>query len=174
MDNWLKPSFHRGCAIIICLPAANTHWPLTCCSKLRITATAWWRTSSLVCGFSLFRCSWHMWPSSLKASLMSRTRRRSRELLAILLSRSRSAFCSGLRSSSSRMLRHEQRKPTGKGVAESFKNEDSSNSNRHSRRSREKRSERDCFQNIFRVFLPSAGRCARITWSSLQGSSQIL
>lgn len=80
------------------------HWPLTCCSRLRITATAWCSTSSLVWGFSLFRCSWHMWPSSLKASLMSRTRRRSRALLAILLSRSRSAFCSGLRSSSSWML----------------------------------------------------------------------
>lgn len=80
-------------------------WPLTCCSRLRITATAWCSTSSLVCGFSLFRCSWHMWPSSLKASLMSRTRRRSRALLAILRSRSRSAFCSGLRSSSSWILR---------------------------------------------------------------------
>lgn len=87
---------------------AAMHWPLTCCSRLRITATAWCSTSSLVCGFSLFRCSWHMWPSSLKASLMSRTRRRSRALLAILLSRSRSAFCSGLRSSSSWILRHQQ------------------------------------------------------------------
>lgn len=89
-------------------PAAAMRWPLTCCSRLRITATAWCRTSSLVCGFSLFRCSWHMWPSSLKASLMSRTRRRSRALLAILLSRSRSAFCSGLRSSSSWILQHQQ------------------------------------------------------------------
>lgn len=60
--------------------------------------------SSLVWGFSLFRCSWHMRPSSLKASLMSRTLRRSRALLAILLSRSRSAFCSGFRSSSSVIL----------------------------------------------------------------------
>lgn len=85
-------------------PAAAAHWPLTCCSRLRITATAWCSTSSLVCGFSLFRCSWHMWPSSLKASLISRTRRRSRALLAILLSRSRSAFCSGLKSSSSWIL----------------------------------------------------------------------
>lgn len=81
-----------------------SHWPLTCCSKLSMTATAWWRMSSLVWGFSLFRCSWHIRPSSLKASLMSRTLRRSRALLAILLSRSRSAFCSGFRSSSSVML----------------------------------------------------------------------
>lgn len=80
------------------------HGPLTCCSKLSMTATAWWRMSSFVWGFSLFRCSWHMRPSSLNASLMSRTLRRSRALLAILLSRSRSAFCSGFRSSSSVML----------------------------------------------------------------------
>lgn len=80
------------------------HWPLTCCSRLSMTATAWWRMSSLVWGFSLFRCSWHMRPSSLKASLMSRTLRRSRALLALLLSRSRSAFCSGFRSSSSVIL----------------------------------------------------------------------
>lgn len=45
-----------------------------------------------------------MRPSSLKASLMSRTRRRSRALLAILRSFSRSAFCSGVRSSSSLLL----------------------------------------------------------------------
>ncbi|TNN87493.1 hypothetical protein EYF80_002210 [Liparis tanakae] len=53
------------------------------------------------------RCSWHMRPSSLKASLMSRTLRRSRELLDILLSRSRSAFCSGFRSSSSQAARRQ-------------------------------------------------------------------
>lgn len=79
-------------------------WPLTCCSRLRMTVTAWWRMSSLVWGFSLFKCSWHMRPSSLNASLMSRTRSLSRALLAILLSRSRSAFCSGFRSSSSLTL----------------------------------------------------------------------
>lgn len=85
----------------------GTHSPRTCCSRLRMTATAWCRTRSLVWGFSLLRWSWHMWPSSLKASLMSRTRRRSRALLAILLSRSRSAFCSGLRSSSSWILQRQ-------------------------------------------------------------------
>lgn len=78
--------------------------PRTCCSRLRMTATAWCRMSSLVWGLSLFRCSWHMRPSSLNASLMSLTRKRSRALFANLLSRSLSAFCSGDRSSSSRML----------------------------------------------------------------------
>lgn len=58
-----------------------------------------------------------MWPSSLKASLMSLTRRRSRALLAILLSRSRSAFCSGLRSSSSWILQH-QKQWTGYYITE--------------------------------------------------------
>lgn len=80
------------------------HSPLTCCSRLRMTATAWCSMSSLVWGLSLFRWSCTMRPSSLKASLMSRTRSRSRALLAILRSRSRSIFCSGVRSSSSLLL----------------------------------------------------------------------
>lgn len=80
------------------------HWPRTCCSRLRMTATAWCRISNLVWGLSLFRCIWHILPSSLNASLMSRTRRRSRALLAIRRSRSRSIFCSGDRSSSSLLL----------------------------------------------------------------------
>lgn len=96
----------------LCLPQAphefckeaGLHWPRTCCSRLRMTATAWWRIRSLVWGLSLFRWSCTMRPSSLKASLMSRTRRRSRALLAILRSFSRSAFCSGVRSSSSLLL----------------------------------------------------------------------
>ncbi len=79
-------------------------WPRTCCSRLRMTATAWCRMSSLVWGLSLFRCSCTMRPSSLKASLMSRTRRRSRALLAMRRSFSRSSFCSGVRSSSSLLL----------------------------------------------------------------------
>ena len=66
-----------------------------------MTDTAWCRMSSLVWGFSLLRCSCHMRPSSLKASLMSRTRSRSRALLATRRSFSRSAFCSGGRRSSS-------------------------------------------------------------------------
>jgi len=80
---------------------SRTHWPRTCCSRLRITFTAWWRTSSFVWGFSLFMCIWHMRPSSLKASLMSRTRKRSRALLATRRSFSRSAFTSIGKSSSS-------------------------------------------------------------------------
>ncbi|TNN78915.1 hypothetical protein EYF80_010841 [Liparis tanakae] len=51
------------------------------------------------------RCSCTILPSSLNASLMSRTRRRSRALFAIRRSRSRSIFCSGDRSSSSLLLR---------------------------------------------------------------------
>lgn len=101
-----SPHLFKGINIyLICGYYHTVSWPLTCCSRLSMTATAWWRISSFVCGFSLFRCSWHMRPSSLKASLMSRTLKRSRALLAILLSRSRSAFCSGLRSSSSVILR---------------------------------------------------------------------
>lgn len=56
---------------------------------------------NLVCCFSLLRWSWTMRPSSLKASLMSRTRSRSRVLFANLRPFSRSAFISTGRSSSS-------------------------------------------------------------------------
>lgn len=56
---------------------------------------------SLVWGLSWLRCSWHILPSSLNASLMSRTLRRSRALLATRRSRSRSIFTSGGTSSSS-------------------------------------------------------------------------
>lgn len=69
-----------------------------------MTATAWCKIRSLVWGLSLFRWSCTIRPNSLKASLMSRTRRRSRALLAIRLSFSLSAFCSGVRSSSSLLL----------------------------------------------------------------------
>lgn len=69
-----------------------------------MTATAWCSISNLVWGLSLFKCSWTILPSSLNASLMSRTRRRSRALLAIRRSRSLSIFCSGDRSSSSLLL----------------------------------------------------------------------
>lgn len=75
--------------------------PLTCCSKLRMTLTAWCRMTSLVWGLSWLRCSWHILPSSLNASLMSRTLRRSRALLATRRSFSRSILTSGGRSSSS-------------------------------------------------------------------------
>lgn len=94
------------------------HWPRTCCSRLRMTATAWCRINSLVCGLSLLRWSCTMRPSSLKASLMSRTRRRSRALLAILRSFSRSAFCSGVRSSSSLLLWDEREATFSNGVGE--------------------------------------------------------
>lgn len=101
---------HRAtpcCSIPKCRRARMGYWPLTCCSRLRMTATAWWRISSFVCGFSLFRWSWHIRPSSLNASLMSRTRKRSLALFAILLSFSLSIFCSGFKSSSSLVLLQE-------------------------------------------------------------------
>lgn len=79
----------------------DTHWPRTCCSRLSITLTACCSMINLVCGFSLLRWSWHMWPSSLKAPLMSRTRSRSRVLFANLRAFSRSALTSTGRSSSS-------------------------------------------------------------------------
>lgn len=94
------------------------HWPRTCCSRLRMTATAWWRIRSLVWGLSLLRWSCTMRPSSLNASLMSRTRRRSRALLAILRSFSRSAFCSGVRSSSSLLLWDKKDATFSNGVGE--------------------------------------------------------
>lgn len=73
---------------------------LTCCSKLVITSTAWWRIFSLVWALSVFRCIIHILPSSLKASLMSLTRILSRALLACRLSFSLSALISGGSSSS--------------------------------------------------------------------------
>lgn len=79
----------------------DTHWPRTCCSRLSIMLTACCSMINLVCGFSVLRWSWHMRPSSLKASLMSRTRSRSRALFANLRSFSRSALISTGRSSSS-------------------------------------------------------------------------
>lgn len=79
----------------------DTHWPRTCCSRLSITLTACCSMINLVCGFSLLRWSWHMWPSSLKAPLMSLTRSRSRVLFANLRAFSRSALTSTGRSSSS-------------------------------------------------------------------------
>jgi len=75
--------------------------PLTSCSSCSMTWTAWWRMVSLVWGLSWFMWIWTMWPSSLKASLMSRTLRRSRALLAILRSFSRFSRSSAGRSSSS-------------------------------------------------------------------------
>ena len=48
--------------------------PLTWCSKLPMTDTAWWRIISLVWAFSHCRYSWQISPNSLNASLMSLTR----------------------------------------------------------------------------------------------------
>lgn len=48
--------------------------PLTWCSKVLMTSTAWWRMFNLVWAFSAFKWIIHIRPSSLKASLMSRTR----------------------------------------------------------------------------------------------------
>lgn len=94
----MEPRRQR-CAASLCPPTIN--WPRTCCSKLRMTLTAWCRMRSLVWGLSWLRCSWHILPSSLNASLMSRTLRRSRALLATRRSRSRSNLTSGGTSSSS-------------------------------------------------------------------------
>lgn len=90
--------------------------PRTCCSRPRITCTACCRISSLVCALSDLRCSWHMRPSSRKASLMSRTRTRSRALLAIRLSRSLRSF-SSRDSTSSVLLGHSTEPPSGGGGA---------------------------------------------------------
>lgn len=79
--------------------------PRTCRSRPRMTCTACCRMSSLVCALSDLRCSWHMRPSSRKASLMSRTRTRSRALLAMRLSRSLRSF-SSRDSTSSVLLGH--------------------------------------------------------------------
>lgn len=78
-----------------------TKSPLTSCSNLSMTCTAWWRIVSLVCGLSWFMWIWTMWPSSLNASLISRTRSRSLALFAILLSFSRFSLSSTERSWSS-------------------------------------------------------------------------
>lgn len=78
--------------------------PRTCLSRLRMTCTACCRMISLVCALSLFRCSWHMRPSSRKASLMSRTRTLSRALLARRRSRSRCSFSSTVKHSSDTLL----------------------------------------------------------------------
>ena len=58
--------------------------PLNSSSIVIITWTACCRIVNFVCGLSDFVCIWHMRPSSLKASLISRTRNRSRALLARL------------------------------------------------------------------------------------------
>ena len=68
--------------------------PLTWCSRVVMTDTAEWRMVSLVWALSCFRCSWHIRPSSLNASLMSRTRMRSLALLAWRRSFSLTCFCS--------------------------------------------------------------------------------
>lgn len=89
-----------------------------------------------------------MRPSSLKASLMSRTLRRSRALLAILLSRSRSAFCSGFRSSSSVRLWKEPSFTAGTGVVNSGLQRSTLNMNQEVRNSL---SDIECFGNILHV-----------------------
>ena len=93
--------------------------PRTCCSRPRMTCTACCRMSSLVCALSDLRCSWHMRPSSRKASLMSRTRTRSRALLAMRLSRSLRSF-SSRDSTSSVLLGHSTGAPLvlGRGRGE--------------------------------------------------------
>lgn len=90
--------------------------PRTCCSRPRMTCTACCRISSLVCALSDLRCSWHMRPSSRKASFMSRTRTRSRALLAMRLSRSLRSF-SSKDSTSSVLLGHSTGPPLVTGGA---------------------------------------------------------
>lgn len=52
--------------------SAETYLPLTCCSRLRMTATAWMKNKEFCLGFFTFKWSWHIRPSSLNASLISR------------------------------------------------------------------------------------------------------
>lgn len=74
--------------------------PRTCFSRPSMTWTACWRMISLVWALSLCRWTWHILPSSLKASLMSRTRTLSLALLARRRSRSLCSFSSAVRFSS--------------------------------------------------------------------------
>lgn len=74
--------------------------PRTCFSRPSMTCTACCRMTSLVCALSLCRWTWHILPSSLKASLMSRTRTLSLALLASRRSRSLCSFSSAVRFSS--------------------------------------------------------------------------
>lgn len=97
-----------------------------------------------------------MRPSSLKASLMSRTLRRSRALLAILLSRSRSAFCSGFRSSSSVRLWKEPSFTVGTGVVNSDLQRSTLNMNREVSNSL---SDIECLE-IYSMFVPRARACS--------------
>lgn len=74
--------------------------PRTCFSRLSMTCTACCRMISLVWALSLCRWTWHILPSSLKASFMSRTRTLSLALLARRRSRSLCSFSSAVRFSS--------------------------------------------------------------------------
>lgn len=74
--------------------------PRTCFSRPSMTWTACCRMTSLVWALSLCRWTWHILPSSLKASLMSRTRILSLALLASRRSRSLCSFSSAVRFSS--------------------------------------------------------------------------
>lgn len=80
--------------------SVRTDLPRTCFSRPSMTWTACCRMTSLVWALSLCRWTWHILPSSLKASLMSRTRIRSLALLASRRSRSLCSFSSAVRFSS--------------------------------------------------------------------------
>lgn len=81
-------------------PPVLADLPRTCCSRPRMTCTACCRMTSFVWALSLCRWTWHILPSSLKASLISRTRILSLALLARRRSRSLCSFSSAVRFSS--------------------------------------------------------------------------
>lgn len=81
-------------------PPVLADLPRTCFSRPRMTWTACCRMTSLVWALSLCRWTWHILPSSLKASLISRTRTLSLALLARRRSRSLCSFSSAVRFSS--------------------------------------------------------------------------
>lgn len=94
---WLGATFARLC--VSDLPVL-ADLPRTCFSRPSMTWTACCRMISLVWALSLCRWTWHILPSSLKASLMSRTRTLSLALLASRRSRSLCSFSSAVRFSS--------------------------------------------------------------------------
>lgn len=89
---------------LVCLcesdPPVLADLPRTCFSRPSMTWTACCRMISLVWALSVCRWAWHILPSSLKASLMSRTRTLSLALLARRRSRSLCSFSSAVRFSS--------------------------------------------------------------------------
>ena len=101
---WRIPAKTEWLAGLILDTGKRRSLPLTWCSKVVMTETAECSMVSLVWALSCLRCNWHILPSSLNASLMSRTRMRSLALLAWRRSFSFTTFCSGESPSSSDSL----------------------------------------------------------------------